>query len=78
MSDDTATPEVHPRIEVLRGNPTDTEVAALVSVLAAAAGGAQQGAAADQDLWGHPVDALRYHTASWQRVTLVERLHMRR
>lgn len=78
MSDDTAIPETHPRIEVLKGNPTDTELAALVSVLAAAAGRPQRSAMTDQDLWGHPVDALRYHTASWQRVTLVERMHMRR
>ena len=34
MSDDTAIPEAHPRIEVLKGKPTDAELAALVSVLA--------------------------------------------
>ena len=29
------------------------------------------------NLWGHPVDKLRYSIFSWQRVTLVERTHMR-
>lgn len=78
MSDDTATPEAHPRIEVLKGKPTDAELAALVSVLASAASAARQSAQTDRDLWGHPVDGLRYHVASWQRVTLAERMHMRR
>ena len=29
-------------------------------------------------MWGHPVDKLRYAIFSWQRVTLLERTHMRR
>ena len=32
----------------------------------------------DIDLWGHPVDKLRYGVTSWQRVTLLERTHVRR
>ena len=28
--------------------------------------------------WGHPVDKLRYTVTSWQRVTLLERTHMRK
>jgi hypothetical protein len=29
-------------------------------------------------MWGHPVDKLRYPVFSWQRVTLLERIHMKR
>ncbi len=68
----------HPRIEVLRGNPTDAELAALLSVLATASNEASQAAPPERDLWGHPVDQLRYDVVSWQRVALQERLHMRR
>ena len=34
--------------------------------------------AQELNLWGHPVDKLRYAIFSWQRVTLLERTHMRR
>ena len=76
----SATAEIHdPVIKVVRGRPTDEEVAALVTVLAAAAGGGQVDAGpATRDLWGHPVDRLRYSIFSWQRVTQVERVHVRR
>lgn len=76
--DPSATTE--PVIQVLRGEPTDEELAALVTVLA---GAGKQVTSADmepheRDLWGHPVDKLRYSSFSWQRVTLVERTHLRR
>ena len=32
----------------------------------------------EHNLWGHPVDKLRYAVFSWQRVTLLERTYMRR
>jgi hypothetical protein len=68
-----------PRIEVLKGNPTDAELAALVAVLGSAgSGGGIQPRLRERNLWGHPVDKLRYSVFSWQRVTLLERTHMRR
>ncbi|WNG88947.1 acyl-CoA carboxylase epsilon subunit [Mycobacterium sp. ITM-2016-00317] len=75
--DDPRQPDPH--FQVVNGEPTVEELAALVAVLAGAGGGA----AADpgpQELnpWGHPVDKLRYDVTSWQRVTLLERMHMRR
>ena len=75
-----AAAEIHePVIKVVKGRPTDEEVAALVTVLAGAAGGVQEDAGlATRDLWGHPVDRLRYSIFSWQRVTQVERVHVRR
>lgn len=82
VSDETTDSGAHvhaPVIQVLKGEPTDEDLAALVTVFAGAAGG---GAAApgpqERDLWGHPVDKLRYGTSSYQLVTLVDRLHLRR
>jgi hypothetical protein len=72
--------ETHePVIKVIKGKPTDEEVAALMTVLAGASGGAQVDRGPQvRDLWGHPVDKLRYATFSWERVTQVERTHIRR
>nr|WP_307856836.1 acyl-CoA carboxylase subunit epsilon [Mycolicibacter acidiphilus] len=64
--------------QVLKGNPTDDELAALIAVLSTAGGGGDEPAAGDRNLWGHPVDKLRYTLFSWQRVTLLERTHVRR
>ena len=82
---DASAPEQHaaasePVIQVLKGQPTDDEVAALVTVLAGASNGVTSAdlEAHERDLWGHPVDRLRYSIFSWQKVTLVERLHLRR
>lgn len=66
-----------PEIRILKGRPTDDEIAALVTVLAAAGGTSHPGPQ-ELNLWGHPVDKLRYPVASWQRVTLQERTHVRR
>jgi hypothetical protein len=67
-----------PRIRIERGEPTDEELAALVAVLGSASGGAPEPRVQERNLWGHPVDKLRYAIFSWQRVTLLERTHMRR
>lgn len=67
-----------PEIRVLKGSPTPQELAAVVTVLAAAAGGVPTPGPEELNLWGHPVDKLRYPVTSWQRVTLLERTHMRR
>jgi hypothetical protein len=67
-----------PHLRVLKGNPTDDEVAALITVLAGASGGGG-GAQGKPEFsrWGLPVDKLRYAVHSWQRLTLVQRTHMR-
>jgi hypothetical protein len=69
-----------PVIQVLKGKPTDDELAALVAVFAGASNGVTSADLEphERDLWGHPVDRLRYSIFSWQKVTLVERLHLRR
>ncbi len=53
------------------------ELAALVAVLGTA-GGAPAPGPQELNLWGQPVDKLRYRVYSWQRVTLLELTHMRR
>ncbi|MEZ0362130.1 acyl-CoA carboxylase subunit epsilon [Mycobacterium sp. pUA109] len=81
MSEDAVSDEqaVHqPHIEVLKGNPSDEELAALIAVVGSAGGGTPEPGPVDRNLWGHPVDKLRYSIFSWQRVTLLERTHMRR
>jgi hypothetical protein len=66
-------------IQVLKGAPTDEDLAALVTVFAGAlGGGAADPGPQERDLWGHPVDKLRLGISSFQRVTLVDRLHLRR
>jgi hypothetical protein len=68
-----------PVIKVVKGRPTDDELAALIAVLAGASGGGQVDHGPQvRDMWGHPVDKLRYAIFSWQRVTQVERTHVRR
>ncbi|MGB3483062.1 MAG: acyl-CoA carboxylase subunit epsilon [Mycobacterium sp.] len=65
-------------IRILKGEPTDEEIAALVAVLSAAGGGSGEPGPQELNPWGHPVDKLRYGHTSWQRVTLLERTHLRR
>lgn len=65
-------------IEILKGNPTDEELAALIAVLGSAGGSAGAAGPSEHNRWGLPVDKLRYPVFSWQRVTLQGRTHMRR
>jgi Acyl-CoA carboxylase epsilon subunit len=76
---DVTEPQVkEPRIQVLKGEPTDAELAALIAVLSSAAGGGGEPGPAEHNRWGLPVDKLRYPVFSWQKITLLERIHMRR
>ncbi|MCV7401829.1 acyl-CoA carboxylase subunit epsilon [Mycobacterium fragae] len=76
MSDEQ---QIHePHIEVLKGSPTDEELAAVIAVLGSAGGGEAPQAPVEHSRWGLPVDKLRFAISNHQRVTLQERLHMRR
>jgi hypothetical protein len=66
-----------PHIQVLKGRPTDAEVAALVAVLGSAVGGGGEPPTPVFSQWGLPVDKLRYSIHSWQRMSLQQRTHMR-
>ena len=76
MTQETPRPK-EPHIRILKGKPTDDELAAL-SVVLGSAGGAPQPAQAESTRWGLPVDRLRYAISNYQRVTLQERVHMQR
>ena len=79
IEEQVADPHAHdPHIKVLKGQPTEEELAAVIAVLASASGAPAEPREAELNLWGHPVDRLRYTTFSWQRVTLLERTHMRK
>lgn len=67
-----------PEFRIVKGQPTDAELAAVVTVLAAASGGAPAPGPQELNLWGHPVDKLRYGFSSFQIVTLKDRMHLRR
>ncbi|OBJ41600.1 hypothetical protein A5630_22165 [Mycolicibacterium mucogenicum] len=81
VSDDNtseAEAPVAPLFQVVKGNPSDEELAALVTVLASASGAGGAPETGDRNDWGHPVSKLRYAYTSWQLVTLVERTFIRR
>ena len=82
MRDDIETPDAatppEPRIQVLKGQPTDEEVAALIAVLGSTRGGGGEPGPQEISRWGLPVDKLRYSVFSWQKLTLAQRTHMRR
>jgi hypothetical protein len=65
-------------LQVVKGKPTDEELAALIAVLGSAGGGAGEAGPSERNLWGLPADKLRYPVFSWQKLTLQERIHMRR
>jgi hypothetical protein len=67
-----------PHVQILKGEPTDEELAALMIAVLGSAGGPAEPAQPERNRWGLPVDKLRYPIFSWQRVTLLERIHMRR
>ena len=71
VTDEQATPQSHEaHIQVVKGQPTEDELAAVIAVLAAASGTPAEPREQEENLWGHPVDRLRYSVFSWQRVTL--------
>ncbi len=69
-------PQPHePHIQILKGQPTDEELAALIAVLGGA-GAAPEPTQPERTRWGLPVDRLRYAMSNYQRITLQQRLHM--
>ncbi len=67
-----------PEVQIVKGNPTDVEIAALATILAAAGGTTAPPGPQELNMWGHPTGKLRYGWASWPRMTLMERAHLRR
>ncbi|OBG24856.1 acyl-CoA carboxylase subunit epsilon [Mycobacterium sp. 852002-51057_SCH5723018] len=65
-----------PHIQILKGQPTDEELAALIAVLGSVGGGAAEPAQPERTRWGLPVDRLRYAMSNYQRITLQQKVHM--
>ena len=71
-----ATQPHEPHIAILKGKPTNAEVAALVAVLGSA-GGAPEPAQPERTRWGLPVDRLRFAMSNFQRLTMQQMTHMK-
>lgn len=65
------------QIRVLKGNPTDEEVAALLAVLASVES-ATESPQLERTRWGLAVDRLRYGTAEYQRLSVKQMTRMKR
>ena len=76
MSEETQHPH-EPHIQILKGQPTDEELAALIAVLGGVGGGAAEPAQPERTRWGMPVDRLRYAMSNYQRLTLQQMTHMK-
>ncbi|BBZ49223.1 acyl-CoA carboxylase subunit epsilon [Mycobacterium heidelbergense] len=76
MSDEPRRPH-EPHIRILKGRPTDEELAALITVLGSVSAAAPQPAEPERTRWGLPVDRLRYAMSNYQRITLQQMTHMR-
>ena len=66
-----------PHIQILKGQPTDEELAALIAVLGGVGGGAAEPAQPERTRWGLPVDRLRYAMSNYQRLTMQQMTHMK-
>jgi Acyl-CoA carboxylase epsilon subunit len=75
MTDQTQQPH-EPHIQILKGQPTVEELAALIAVLGCA-GGAPAPAPSERTRWGLPVDRLRYAMSNYQRLTMQQMTHMK-
>lgn len=64
-------------IRILKGNPSDEDIAALVTVLASV-GSAPESQPTERTRWGLAVDKLRYGTSEYQRLTLQQMTHMKK
>ncbi|UXA08200.1 acyl-CoA carboxylase subunit epsilon [Mycobacterium sp. SMC-2] len=66
-----------PHIHVLKGHPTDEELAALVTALGVVGGGVPEPREPEPTRWGLPVDRLRFAMSNYQRLTFQQMTHMR-
>jgi hypothetical protein len=77
MTETTDPQPLVPHIQVLKGHPTDAELAALIVVLGSAGGGGAP-EQTESTRWGLPVDKLRYAMSNYQRLTMQQIAHLKR
>jgi hypothetical protein len=76
VSNETQHPH-DPHIQILKGRPTDAELAALVAVLGRVGAASPKPTQPESTRWGLPVDRLRYAMSNYQRLTVQQMTHMR-
>ncbi|OBH26216.1 hypothetical protein A5692_26940 [Mycobacterium sp. E342] len=77
VSDEAVQPH-EPHIHILKGHPTDEELAALVTALGLVGGGVPEPTEPEPTRWGLPVDRLRFAMSNYQRLTMQQMTHMKR
>lgn len=65
-----------PHIQILKGRPTEEELAALIAVLGSVRAASPEPTRPERTRWGLPVDRLRYAVSNYQRITLQLKVHM--
>lgn len=76
MTDATQQPH-DPHIQILKGQPTEEELAALIAVLGGVGSAAPEPTQPERTRWGLPVDRLRYAMSNYQRLTMQQMTHMK-
>jgi hypothetical protein len=76
MSTDEAQHPHEPHIQILKGQPTEEELAALIAVLGSVRAASPEPTQPERTRWGLPVDRLRYAMSNYQRITLQQKVHM--
>ena len=66
-----------PHIHILRGHPTDAELAALMAVLGGIGSAAPQPEQRERTRWGLPVHRLRFAMSNYQRLTMEQMMHLK-
>ena len=73
-----ATPHGHePHIQILRGKPTDEELAALIAVLGSVGRAPAAQVRNEHTRWGLAVDRLRFPMSNYQRLTFQQMTHLK-
>lgn len=74
---DAAPHEHEPHIQILRGHPTDEELAALIAVLGSVGTAPAVQTRNERTRWGLAVDRLRFAMSNYQRLTFQQMTHMK-
>ena len=80
MTDSTVTATAdatQPHIQILRGQPTDEELAALIVVLGSVGRAPAAQVRNERTRWGLAVDRLRFAMSNYQRLTFQQMTHMK-
>ena len=77
MTDETRHPH-EPHIQILKGQPTVEELAAVIAVLGSVGAASPEPTQPERTRWGLPVDRLRFSMSNYQRLTMQQMVHMQR